>query len=97
MKEIEIIDRAIKKLHDITGIEIEYNPHPGTKGQVDGRIIIKASPKIILDVESKNEIRESHISSQINGSYKNKDFIIISRYIPMPVKNMLQKEKINYP
>jgi len=95
MKEIEIIDRAIKKLHDITGIEIEYKPTPKTKGP-DGKITIKASPKIILDVESKNEIRESHISSLIDGSHKNKDFIVISRYIPMPVKNMLQKEKINY-
>ena len=54
MKEIEIIDRAIKKLHDITGIEIEYKPQPVTRGQVDGKITIKASPKIILAVESKN-------------------------------------------
>ena len=96
MKEIEIIDRAIKKLNDITGIEIEYKPQSGTKGQVDGKITIKTIPKFTLDVESKSEIRESHISYLIKGRHMNKDFIVIARYIPMPVKNMMQKEKINY-
>jgi hypothetical protein len=95
VKEVEIIDRAIKKLYGITGIEIEYKRAPGIK-EFDGKIIIKASPKIILNVESKNEIRESHVSFLIKESHKHKNFIVICRYIPMPVKNILQKEKINY-
>lgn len=97
MKELEIIDKALKKVHSITGIEVEYKHQAGLKQIADGLISIAATPKIILNVEIKNEIRQSHLPYLLQRKKKEKDkFIVVCRYIPMPVKNILKEEKINY-
>lgn len=96
MKEGEIVARAIKNLNKITGINIEYSNQSKAGQLADGVINFKTSPGIKLQAEIKNEIRQSHVHALIEKYKKNKGFIIICRYIPMPVKNILQKEKINY-
>lgn len=96
MKESEIAARAIKNLNKITGINIEYSKQSIVGKLADGIINFKTSPGIKLQAEIKNEIRQSHVHALIEKNKKNQRFIIICRYIPMPVKNILQKEKINY-
>ena len=97
MKEVEIIDKAIKKLHKIAGVQLEYKHQSGVKQLADGLITIATTPKIILNVEIKNEIRQSHLPYLLERKKSEKDkFIVVCRYIPMPVKNILKEEKINY-
>ena len=97
MKEIEIIEKAIEKFHDITGVKVQYNARAHARTPDKGIINIKTKPAMALEVEGKNEIRQLQVPYLLQKKIKARGkFIIIGRYIPMPVKNILKNEKINY-
>jgi hypothetical protein len=97
MVQAHIIDKAVEKLRELTGIDIQFKPEGNHKNMVDGIINIGKKPGIDLDAEVKNEIREAQIPGLINqmNRYKGK-FILVSRYIPGPVKDHLKNEGVNY-
>lgn len=95
MGEFEIIDKAVKKLQELTGIEVEFRP-PGEYKKFDEGII-RIGPGIELAVEVKNEIRQPQLPPIFERArHYTRPFIIISRYIPMPIKNQLKSEGVNY-
>lgn len=97
VEEPQIIDKAIKKLQELTGIEVRFNPEGNYKNMVDGVIRIGKKPGIELGVEVKNEIRQAQIPGVINKmkAYDGQ-LILVSRYIPSPVKSYLKSEGVNY-
>ncbi len=97
MDDIHIVDKAIERLHELTGIEVQYKPQATHKNREDGMINIGKKPGIDLSAQIKNEIRETQIPALINQMSKyDGQFILVSRYIPAPVKDHLKTEGINY-
>lgn len=95
MKEAEIIERALNKLEALTGITVLYVAKKDHQKYGDG--IIRIQPAIEFIAEAKNEIRQTHLPDLISQANKMKgQFILISRYIPMPVKSKLKSEGLNY-
>jgi len=96
MKGSEIIYNAIEKLISITRAKISINKAENAK--TDGQISITIGNKqALMDIEVKNEIRQETLSTTLDKmkSHKN-DWLLISQYIPMPLKQYLKSEKINY-
>lgn len=97
MDQVHIIEKAIERLHELTGIEVQLKPEGDHKNLVDGIINIGKKPGIDLNAEVKNEIRNAQIPALIKqmNKYQGK-FILVSRYIPGPVKDHLKNERVNY-
>ena len=97
MKETEIIERAIEKFQSLTGIMVQYNASRYMRKPDTGILTIKTKPVISLEAEGKNEIRQLEVPHLLQKKKQtNGKFIIVGRYIPMPVKKILKSEKINY-
>lgn len=95
MKEFEIIERALNKLEELTEITVQYIAKKDH--QKYGDSIIRMQPGIEFIVEAKNEIRQTHLPDLISQANKMKgQFILISRYIPTPLKSKLRSEGLNY-
>jgi len=97
MDDIHIVAKAIERLQELTGIEVQYTPQATHKNEEGGIINIGKKPGIGLGAEIKNEIREAQIPVLMNQMKKhNGKFILVSRYIPGPVKDRLKSEGVNY-
>jgi hypothetical protein len=93
----EIIDKAVKKLHELTGFEVAWKREQDDKSLADGIITIGTTPEVKLEVTAKNEIREQQLFGLLDKIKQlPKPHILICRYIPMPLKNRLKSGGVNY-
>ena len=99
----QIIIEALNQLRKqtgITGMQVplgEMSKHG--KYTLDSRVCIKAGKEIIeLAVEVKNELRKIHLPHLLELIERRKEehWLIISQYIPKPLKEELKSLGINY-
>ncbi|MDB5151496.1 MAG: hypothetical protein JWR54_247 [Mucilaginibacter sp.] len=99
MKEEETLAIAIDKLAALTGATIK-NPGANTGKDLgaDGLIEIQLNNKLeIFEVEIKNELRANRLPVSLMYHQDEKmPQLLISNYIPMPLKQELKRRKINY-
>lgn len=99
MKEEQILLPALNRLTDITGIEARILNIPGKKnGAVDAIIeISKGKQSYILEADVKTELRTAALSNVLNKQKATDGkIIIISSYIPNPMKDELKANGISY-
>lgn len=103
MKEEQIIQEAIARFQELTGIPMKEVPW-GTlskdkKMVMDTRVRLKAGKETIeFKVEARNELRQAHLSEILEraGQRKKEAWLVVSQYIPKPLKEELKKNGINY-
>lgn len=90
-----ILQEAVRKFGNITGGNARYKG--GTSGN-DGNLVISiGKQKHDFHINIKNELRQSNLPALIEQVGKEKeDWLIISKYIPKPLKEKLKGEGINY-
>jgi hypothetical protein len=94
MEEKALIDKAVKKLQELTGITTSYRNND-TRTILSG--VIKLGKYAEFIVEAKNELREQHFFKILNQVKSNKKpIIIIAKYIPFPLKVKFKNEGVNY-
>src|SRR5687768_2985440 len=97
MQDFDIIDKAVKRLQELSGIEVHLNLEINGKNMADGIINIGGKPGIDLTAEVKNEIRALQIPGLLNQMKKyDRKFILVGQYIPGPVKDHLKDKGVNY-
>ncbi|MBZ5857535.1 type IV toxin-antitoxin system AbiEi family antitoxin [Flavihumibacter profundi] len=103
MVEEEIIQEALIALHKQTGITVKEIPWASlTKREkigMDHRIRMKTGKEVIeFAVQVKNEIRKMHLPGLLERMETRKEvnWLIISQYIPRPLKDELKGLGVNY-
>lgn len=97
MEEFDIIDKAVKRLQELSGIEVHLNLEGNNKNMADGVINIGKKPGMELTAEVKSEIREPQIPGLLNKMKKyNGKSLLVSRYFPDPIKDHLKDKGVNY-
>jgi len=99
MKEQETLQIATEKLAQLTGatiknLSLHHEPDNGS----DGSIEIKLNNRTeTFEIEIKNELRgNSFLVSLMTKQQNGTPNLLISQYIPMPLKKELKKRKVNY-
>lgn len=99
----EIIDEALTQLQKQTGISVKEVPRGklsrNGKFTMDFRIRLRAGKETIeFVVEVKNELRRVHLPGLLELIERRKEehLLIISQYIPKPLKEELKSLGINY-
>ncbi|MGV8878944.1 MAG: type IV toxin-antitoxin system AbiEi family antitoxin [Sphingobacteriaceae bacterium] len=99
IKEEQVLIPALTKFTEITGIEaMILRTSEGKKASLDVIIeISKGQQRYILEVDVKSEIRTAALSS-ILSKQKAIDgkLLMVSKYIPAPMKDELKSYGINY-
>jgi len=99
MKEEQILLPALNKLTEITGIEARVLDLPGKRNEsVDAIIqISKGKQSYILEADVKTELRTAALSNVLNKQMlTDGKIIMVSRYIPTPMKDELKANGISY-
>jgi hypothetical protein len=99
MREEQILLPALNKLTEITGIEARILDLPGKRNEfVDAIVqISKGKQSYILEAEVKTELRTAALSNVLNKQKATDGKIImVSRYIPTPMKDELRANGISY-
>jgi hypothetical protein len=101
--EEEIIREALTRFNRETGISAEKVPlgELSRKGKLvlDSRIRLKTGKEAIeFAVEVKNELRRVHLPDLLDLIKRRKEdhWLVISQYIPKPLKEELKNLRINY-
>lgn len=99
----QIIKEALNQLQKHTGIPVKVVPLGELSKQgkfvMDSRIRLKAGKEVIeFAVEVKNELRRIHLPHLLELIERRKEehWLIISQYIPKPLKEELKSLGINY-
>ena len=99
----QIIKEALSQLQKQTGIPVKEIPlgelSKHGKFTMDSRVRLKAGKQVIeFAVEVKNELRRIHLPSLLELIERRKEehWLIISQYIPKPLKEELRSLGINY-
>lgn len=99
LKEEQILLPALERFTEITGIEVRIlRTSDAKKGSIDAILeIIRDNQNYIVEVEVKSEIRTAALTS-ILGKQKTTDgkLLMVSRYIPVPMKDALKAHGISY-
>lgn len=98
--ENTILKRALQQFNQITGgkaKQMQLNlPEGGMEADAALRIILGKEKQELL-VELKHELRQPQIPAILAKIGRNKEnWILISRYIPQPIKNQLKEQGVNY-
>ena len=99
MKEEQILLPALNKLTEMTGIEARILDLPGKRNEsVDAIIqISKGKQSYIFEVDIKTELRTAALSNVLNRQrLTDGKIIMVSRYIPAPMKDELKANGISY-
>ncbi|WP_315819355.1 hypothetical protein [Paraflavitalea speifideaquila] len=96
--EKQLLQTAIKVLNGLTGSKIKEIPLPEENREIDARITIRfAGVEHTFNVELKGEVRQSQALRIIEQFGKNKNqWLLIARYIPLPLKDYFKGFGINY-
>lgn len=103
MTEEGIIIEAISQFNKLTGVAIrqvawgELSKHD--KMVMDSRVRLKVGKEVVeFAVEAKNELRQMHLPGLLEQIEKRseEDWLIISQYIPKPLKEELRRLGVNY-
>jgi hypothetical protein len=99
----QIIQEAIHQFQKHTGIPVKEVPLGERSKQgkftLDSRVRVKAGKEVIeFAVEAKNELRKIHLPGLLELIERRKEehWLIISQYIPKPLKEELRNLGINY-
>lgn len=103
MSEGQIIQSAIERLREISGLRLQ----PVAWGQMskhkkivmDNRLRLKTKSRIIeFAVETKTELRKELLPGLFDRLEKGKadNWLVVSQYIPKPVKDILRSREVNY-
>jgi hypothetical protein len=95
MKEQETLQKAIEKLSNITDAEISI----GTIGDrsEESLVIEFKNHTETFSIKIRNELRVHNIPFSLKPEKKVSDpSLLISQYIPMPIKQELKKRNVNY-
>lgn len=99
MKEEQILLPALNKLTEMTGIEARILDLPG-KGNESVDAIIqmsKGKQSYIFEADIKTELRTAALSNVLNRQrLTDGKIIMVSRYIPAPMKDELKANGISY-
>jgi len=95
----KILLPALNRLKEITGIEARILDIPNKKDEAVNAVIeiSKGQQSYILEVDVKTELRTAALSNILNRQKATDGKIMmVSRYIPTPMKDELKANKINY-
>lgn len=100
MVEGDIVIHLTEAFHNITGghFEILENSHFTGSGDFGYDFVAKmkvGDQESILVFEIKNEVRENILGRIMKKNIPD-NYLLMSRYIPSPVKNKLKERRINY-
>ncbi|MET3112686.1 hypothetical protein AAKU52_000404 [Pedobacter sp. CG_S7] len=99
MKEEQILLPALDRLTEITGIEARILDLPSKRNEpVDAIIqISKGKQSYIFEADVKTELRTAALSNVLNKQLlTDGKIIMVSRYIPTPMKEELKANRISY-
>lgn len=99
MKEEQILLPALNKLTEITGIEARILDIPGKRDEPADAIVqlSKGKQSYILKADVKTELRTAALSNVLNKQrLTDGKIIMVSRYIPAPMKDELKANGISY-
>ncbi|ACU57517.1 type IV toxin-antitoxin system AbiEi family antitoxin [Chitinophaga pinensis] len=95
--EKDILNEGVKVLRDLIGVKIKTSYVAKKIPKQDAIITFDFGGEHHFNVEVKGEIRQSHALSIIERFGRNKNqWLLISRYIPQPLKEQFRKFGINY-
>lgn len=98
MKEKEILSTAINNFQSVTGVVLNQLKKPANNEKADAYVSLRrGKEEFRFYVEIKNELREIHLSQVVEqfGQSK-KDWLLVSQYIPKPIRKKLKSLGINY-
>jgi hypothetical protein len=101
MEEEKILQKAIYQFTKLTGVGVKILGNQiknNNRDHVDAFIELKAGNQAIrFFVNIKNEIREQTLPDLFKQMHKNPgEWLLVCRYIPMPLKEILKDQGINY-
>lgn len=99
MKEEQILLPALNKLTEMTGIETRILDLPGKRKESMDAIIqmSKGKQSYIFEADIKTELRTAALSNVLNRQkLTDGKIIMVSRYIPTPMKDELKANGISY-
>lgn len=99
MREEQILLPAITRFTEITGIEAKIlRTSEGKKASFDAVLeISRGQQNYILEVDVKSEIRTAALSNILSKQKATEGkLLMVSRYIPAPMKDELKAHKISY-
>lgn len=101
MRNTQIVDTAIENLKSsVRDLSIDFlseNIKSKDKGHAGYLEISKGGGRDKLFVEIKNEVRQPNLADFVNRFGDNKShWIVVSNYIPTPLKNQFKQLGINY-
>ncbi len=95
--EKEILNEGVNVLRELIGVKIKTSYVGKKNPEQDAIITFDFGGEHHFNVEVKGEIRQSHALSIIEQFGRNKaQWLLISRYIPQPLKEQFRKFGINY-
>jgi hypothetical protein len=95
MKEQETLQKAIEKLSNITDAKIKIKT-VGNSSEESLEIEFKNHAET-FSIQIKNELRAHNLPVSLKPEKKvSKPSLLISQYIPMPMKQELKKRNVNY-
>lgn len=99
MKEEQILLPALKKLNQLTGIEARVLDISNKKYEAADAIIeiVKGQQSYILEVDIKTELRTAALPNILSREKAtDRKMVIVSKYIPAPMKDELRAHGISY-
>jgi hypothetical protein len=95
MKEQETLQKAVEKLSNITDAKIKIKT-VGNRSEESLEIEFKNHTET-FSIQIKNELRAHNLPVSLKPEKKVSDpSLLISKYIPMPIKQELKKRNVNY-
>jgi hypothetical protein len=96
--ENTILKKALNQLNQIIGAKAKQLPKSKIDKGVNAEVqLTLGKEKHVFQVEIKHELRQTNMPSILNKIGNNKEnWILVSRYIPQPIKNQLREQGINY-
>jgi len=94
MNEDEIVDKALQKLHQHTGLEGKWNP---LHGVIDGELDLYMPNKIRhFIVEVKKELRNHQLPKILDMATQHPNFMVVAQRIFPAIKHLLREKNIGY-
>jgi hypothetical protein len=96
--EKDILKDALLQFNQLTGGKAKEMLNHGLNNKIDAQIEIKlGKERQVFLVEIKNELRQTSLPT-ILGRINTKDahWLLVSKYIPQPIKQQLKEQGINY-
>ncbi|RZJ65041.1 MAG: hypothetical protein EOO45_17160 [Flavobacterium sp.] len=98
IKHEQILLQALSKLMELTGMEIKVLDRPDKERRADVIIELQHGlQSVLLEVEVKTEIRTAALANLLEKKKTiNGNLLMVSRYIPAPMKDEMKANGISY-